>query len=109
LKEKVATILRACGPISLMGHPFRRPLPVYPYQRTFSVAAGMSQMCPPADVQRDSPPPFFTSDRGRLSVDRLVRQMVLMPNGIENAESAGESDSEYPGKVPHSASSIETG
>jgi hypothetical protein len=35
--------------------------------------------------------------------------MVLMPNGIKNAESAGESDSENPGKVPHSASSIETG
>jgi hypothetical protein len=52
---------------------------------------------------------FSTSGCGSLNVDRLVRQMVLMPNGIENTERAGESDSEYPGKVPHSASSIETG
>jgi len=51
LKEKVAPILRACGPISLMvirsdGH-FRSP-----YQRTFSVAAGMSQMCQQATSER---------------------------------------------------------
>src|SRR5260221_8805228 len=29
----------------MMGHPLRRPLPVYPYQRTLSVTSGMSQMC----------------------------------------------------------------
>src|SRR5207247_7587934 len=44
-----------------------------------------------------------------LSVDRLVRQVMFMPYGIENAESAREGDSENPGKVPHSASLIETG
>ncbi len=45
----------------------------------------------------------------RLSVDRFVWQVVLMPYGVENAEHAGEADAENPGKVPHAASSIETG
>jgi len=44
-----------------------------------------------------------------LTVDRLVRQVMLMPYGIENAESACEGDSQNPRKVPHVPSSIEIG
>jgi hypothetical protein len=47
--------------------------------------------------------------KANLSVDRLVRQVMLMPYSIENAESACKSHSQNPSKVPHVPSSIEIG
>jgi hypothetical protein len=50
---------------------------------------GMSQMCAASAV------------RQLLSVNPLVRQIVLVPQRIENAAAAGKADAENPGEVPH--------
>jgi hypothetical protein len=33
--------------------------------------------------------------------DALIWQLMLMPNGIENAAAAGETKAENPGEIPH--------
>lgn len=33
--------------------------------------------------------------------DALVRQLVLVPNGIENAAATGKAKAENPGEIPH--------
>jgi hypothetical protein len=37
----------------------------------------------------------------RLFSDALIRQLMLMPNGIENAAAARKTKAENPGEIPH--------
>jgi len=42
-----------------------------------------------------------TVDGAAFNRDALVRQLVLVPNGIENAAATGKAKAENPGEIPH--------
>jgi len=50
------------------------------------------------------PPSAAGRPRASLNVVSLVRKIMLVPERIENAASAGESNAENPGEVPHGRS-----
>jgi hypothetical protein len=61
--------------------------------------------CPRARQHR--PPAQFVQPKRLSSIgDRFVRQVMLVPDRVENAATAGKTKTENPGKVPHRPCSL---